>query len=354
MSTLAHIARQYGKALCDSKRSVMTSRHRFALRCISECRTPSMGQMQYACSPCEKEHLFFHSCGHRSCPQCQQRCHSLWLERQSRKLLPVSYYMITFTVPFEWRSFIFQHQKNAFNALFVTAQQTLNTFAKNDRHLGGCLGMTAVLHTHSRQLAFHPHIHVVVPAGVFNAKRTLWHTKSNNYLFNGKALAQVFRAKFTELMHQKFSSLPKDKGKNWVVQCKPVGRGASALKYLSRYLYRGVISDRQIIKLENNQVTFSYTDSQSKTTKYRTLPAVEFLWLALQHVLPKGFRRTRDYGFLHGNAAKTLKRLQLVLKVFLPPAIKQQPVKHLCPRCGELMKLTYLYSKNRRDKLRPA
>jgi len=88
----------------------------------------------------------------------------------------------------------------------------------------------------------------------------------------------------------------------WVIDCAHVGRGKPALKYLSRYLYRGVISEHAIVSVQDGLVTFSYTDSKTGKTQYRTLKGEDFCRLVLQHVLPKGFRRVRDYGFLHGNA----------------------------------------------------
>lgn len=125
--------------------------------------------------------------------------------------------------------------------------------------------------------------------------------------------------------------------KSWIAHSERVGRGDSALTYLARYLYRGVISENNILSLEDDQVTFRYKDS--KTKKYKTIkePATKFLWRIIQHVLPKGFRRARNFGFLHGNAARTLKRLQLLLKVVLPP-MEVKPKKIICcPHCaGEM------------------
>lgn len=119
-----------------------------------------------------------------------------------------------------------------------------------------------------------------------------------------------------------------------MVQCQSVGRGEPALKYLARYLYRGVINESNIIRHQNGQVTFRYQESKTKSWKVRTEPAVKFLWLVLQHVLPKGFRRARDYGFLHCLAKPTLQRIQLLLKVSLDPLKPLVKKPHLCPCCG--------------------
>ncbi len=337
MIMLADIARQYQQHLIHQYQHKFKAVHLQALKALIQCRTPELGEMQYQCTPCHQQHTFCHSCGHRSCPQCQHRSNSQWLARQQQKLLPVDYFMVTFTLPYELRPFVWSHQRWAYATLFETAVATLNTFAKNDKHLKGNLGMTAVLHTHSRRLDFHPHIHIIIPAGSFNSTGSCWHTKITNYLFNEFALAKVFRARFLQSIQQAGFFVPKGLPKKWVVQCQPVGHGEPALKYLARYLYRGVINENNIIKYEQGEVTFRYQDSKTKSWKVRTETAVDFLWLVLQHVLPKGFRRARDYGFLHGLAKKTLQRIQLLLKVAISPLAKIKRKEHLCPCCKNPM-----------------
>jgi len=123
----------------------------------------------------------------------------------------------------------------------------------------------------------------------------------------------------------------------WVVDCDHVGKGITALKYLSRYLYRGVISEKNIVSNQNGRVTFKYIESKTGKTRYRTLEGKDFLQLILQHVLPKGFRRVRDYGFLHGNAKKMLFLVQLILHVAIQE-IKQRPRPVFkCPCCKAAM-----------------
>ena len=245
--------------------------------------------------------------------------------------------MVTFTLPYEIRNWVWHHQRPVYAALFESALETLNTFASNDKQLLGKLGLTAVLHTHNRRLDYHPHVHLIVPAGSFHKKTASWHRKTGDYLFNEFALANVFRAKFLTALRKKGLQYPDSLPKEWVAQCQHVGSGEPALKYLARYLYRGVISESNIIRHEQGEVSFRYKESKSKTWKIRTEPVVKFLWLVLQHVLPKGFRRARDYGFLHCLAKRTLQRIQLLLKVSLET---RQPVSrkpHLCPCCGNPM-----------------
>jgi hypothetical protein len=180
---------------------------------------------------------------------------------------------------------------------------------------------------------FHPHLHVIVPGGGVNKTTRQWKKVRGKFLFNQSALARVFRARLLAALKAAGLTLPGKLPDKWVVDCKHVGKGMPALKYLSRYLYRGVISENNIIANQNGKVTFKYIDSNAGQTRYRTLKGEDFLWLVLQHVLPKGFRRVRDYGFLHGNARKLLVLIQLTLKVMITimPA-RPRPVFN-CPRC---------------------
>jgi hypothetical protein len=344
MITLAELAREYQPSLIHDFWHRMKAEHHFALRALINCRTSTYGEMSFRCEPCHQLQTYCHSCGHRFCPKCQHQCNSQWLEKQQQKLLPVNYYMVTFTLPYEIRKWVWHHQRPAYSAMFKTTVETLNTFASNDKQLSGKLGMTAVLHTHSRRQEFHPHIHLIVPSGSFHKKTASWHTKKGDYLFNEFNLAKVFRAKFLKALNKKGIRCPNSLPKKWVAHCEYVGRGEPALKYLARYLYRGVINENNIIRHEHGEVSFRYLESRTKSWKIRTVPAVKFLWLVLQHVLPKGFRRARDYGFLHCLAKQTLQRIQLLLKVSPEPltAVLRKP--HLCPCCGSPMSFI-LFSK---------
>jgi hypothetical protein len=125
--------------------------------------------------------------------------------------------------------------------------------------------------------------------------------------------------------------------KDWVVDCKHVGRGDQALTYLGKYLYRGVLQEKDILRCENGQVTFRYTEN-SGTVKTRTLPGADFLWLLLQHVLPKGFRRSRDYGFLHRNCKAMIQLLQYLFRYLVcPPTVKSKKPPIQCKACGGIM-----------------
>jgi len=318
----------------------LTRYHINALQAVQACQSERYGEMRLRCSSCDHQQTRFHSCGHRSCPRCQHHDTSRWLERQSQKLLPVEYFMVTFTLPYELRTLAWHHQSVMYSVLFECAISTLKDFGCKDKKLGADCGMTAVLHTHSRRLDYHPHVHIIVPGGCLNQQRRQWKKLRGKYLFNGFALAKVFRARFLESVRNAGFTLPDKIPQKWVVDCRHVGKGLPALKYMSRYLYRGVISEKNIISDDGTTITFRYRDTQAETWKTRCVKGEQFLWLVFQHVLPKGFRRVRDFGFLHGNAKKSLRLIQLILKVVLVwPEPKLRPL-FKCTSCGGPMVIT--------------
>lgn len=253
--------------------------------------------------------------------------------------------MITFTVPAEFRALFYAHQRRLYTLMFATVWETLQTFSQNDQQLQGTPGAIAVLHTHSRQLDYHPHLHVVMPMAAINKKQQLWREKQGNYLFPHKALATVFRAKLLEGIQQLNLPLPTKYPKEWVVDCKAVGEGSKAIIYLGRYLYRGVIREKDILNIEKGHVTFQYKDSQTKKMKTRTVTGAKFLQLLMQHVLPKGFRRSRNYGFLHPNS-KLLQQIQLITHVSISPTKPTPRAKIRCACCGGVMNIEQTRIKN--------
>jgi len=146
-------------------------------------------------------------------------------------------------------------------------------------------------------------------------------------LFNHKALAKVFHAKVLDALGQAGLSLPVAVPALWVVDCKCVGDGQKALLYLGRYLYRGVIQERDILRCDKRgKVTFQHRDAKTDKMAQRTLPGADFLWLVIQHVLPKGLRRWRNFGFLHHNSARAIRLLQVLHMRAVPtPAMPPRP-----------------------------
>ena len=314
--------------------------HLNALHAISRCRTPDSGELQVRCSKCGQTEWRPRSCGHRSCPKCQNHEASRWLDRQQAKLLPAPYFMVTFTLPYELRPLAWSFQKEIYDILFACATGTLKGFGLNPKHLGANMGMTAILHTQTRRLDYHPHIHVIVPGGGVDQGRRQWKKVKGKYLFNEFALASVFRARFLEAVNQAGLKIPVGAPSKWVVDCAHVGTGLPALKYLSRYLYRGVITEKNILSCRDGRVTFSYIDSNTGQTESRTMLGEDFLWQVLQHVLPRGFRRVRDYGFLHGNAKRLLFLVQLILRAMIEPISARPRPVFKCPCCKSPMQIT--------------
>ncbi len=300
--------------------------HAKAIHSILSCRTGDYGELYVKCPDCDSKELKPLSCGHRNCPKCQNHETSKWIDRQSSKLLPVKYFLVTFTLPFELRSLAYNNQREIYSIMFSCVADTLKDFGLNPDNLGADIAMTMVLHTHSRNLSYHPHIHVVVPGGGVDKKRKQWKSKKSKFLFNQKALSKVFRARFLSALSISELYMPKKVPGKWIVNCSYAGKGLSALKYLSRYLYRGVISEKNIISDNQGSVTFRYIESKTGGVKYRTLKGEDFIHLVMQHVLPKGFRRVRDYGFLHGNAKKVLYLVQLILHVQIIEVKRPRPV----------------------------
>lgn len=334
---MASIVKQYYKAFITKYGDSALPGHIKALDAILRCRTPDAGVLYVQCTDCDHAEWRPVSCGNRSCPKCQNHEASRWIDKQQGKLLPVQYFMATFTIPYELRPLTWFHQKAVYSILFKCVSSTLKDFGMNPKNLGAEIGMTMILHTNNRKLDFHPHIHAVVPGGGFDRRRRYWKKAKGKYLFNQKALAKVFRARFLTAITDAGFFIPKGVPKKWVADCTHVGRGITALKYLSRYLYRGVISQKNIVSNQKGWVTFKYIESGTGKTRYRKLKGEDFLKLVLQHVLPRGFRRARDYGFLHSNAKKLLSLVQLVLQVIIKELKPRPRPAFKCPCCQSPM-----------------
>ena len=322
----------------------LTAEHTRALAAIKQCRTEASPKMQVQCTACEHRTLVPHSCGHRHCPHCQHHESQQWLERQLKKRVPAEYFLLTFTLPAEFRALTWAHQSVVYELLMRSCWETVRTFSQNDKQLRGTPGAIAVLHTNTRRLDYHPHVHLVMPAAAIDRERRQWRTKGRGkakgvYLFNHKALAKVFRAKMLAAIEAAGLTLPTRYPKAWVVDCKSVGTGEKALVYLGRYLYRGVIRQKDIVACSDTEVTFVYQNAKTARTERRTVAGADFLWLVLQHVLPKGFRRARNFGFLHPNCKRLIALLHLLLKVVPsgPVAWFKARAPLLCTCCGAVM-----------------
>lgn len=377
---MAELIERFEPALLSRYEDRLLPSQRHALAAMKRCRTRFAPRMLAACTACGEQRSVPHSCGHRACPHCQHHESQVWLQRQLKSLVPATYFMVTFTVPAELRGLTWGHQRVMYALLMQCAWATLNTFSRNDAKLGAgtpsaTAGAVGVLHTHNRQLDFHPHVHMVMPAATLDAEQGLWRTKARptrarrgkvrptqarrskdsaaklstktgntpaggGYLFNERALATVFRAKLLDAIEGAGLRLPPGLPAEWVAHCKAVGDGQKALLYLSRYLYRGVIQEADILRCDDQgRVTFQYRHAKTGKLAQRTLPGADFLWHVLQHVLPRGFRRSRNFGFLHPNSAGAIRLLQ-VLHLRVPPnsqtkAMPERPAWRCA--CGQPM-----------------
>jgi len=310
---------------------------------LLSCRTAALGGQLYQCD-CGKEHFAYHSCNHRACPQCGHADATEWLARQRRRLLPVPYYLVTFTVPEALRALIRSHQKWFYPELLRHSAGALQDVARAHKDLGAELGLLAVLQTWTRDLRYHPHVHCVVPGGGLSADRLRWvRPKQPDYFLPQRMLAARFRTRLKEALQRdhgpRFRQIPAAVWQqDWVADVQPVGRGDGALKYLAAYVYRTAFSAERILTDDGHHVTFAWRDNRGNQRTTR-LTAEAFLYRYLQHVLPKGLQRVRSYGWLSAAARARFERLAALLDwrapALLPPVPRPPPE---CPCCKKPMR----------------
>jgi Putative transposase/Transposase zinc-binding domain len=352
VTTLGEVFRRYGPAYRARWGSRLSAHQLAAMDATSACRTAALGGQVYRCPHCDASRYSYHSCRNRHCPTCQHDAAQDWLARQQELLLPVPYFLVTFTLPGALRALAFQHQALLYDLLFRASATALQKLAHDRRFLGGTLGMLGVLQTWTRDLRYHPHIHYLVAGGGLSADGRTWQSAKADFLVHVKPLAMLFRAKLRDSLRQTelWASIPAEVWhQDWVVDCRPVGSGRTALIYLAPYIFRVAISNNRILGMEDGQVTFRYQDGASGERRTCTLPAEEFIERFLMHILPKGFVKVRYYGLFRVGARQQLARLraQLVLqqrKVDLLPAADEPPEADArratcCRGCGEEMRL---------------
>jgi len=284
------------------------------LRALSTCRTPELGGSAMACSSCGSIHYAMHSCRNRHCPRCQGIDKELWVEARKQELLPVKYFHVVFTVPHNLLELFRFNREVMYNLLFEKSWETLCLFARDPKLLGAQPGAIAILHTWDQQLRFHPHVHLIVPAGGID-KNGKWKSskQDGNFLFDVKQMSEVFSARFAKKLRRlkrqgrikKF--VPRDLiQKPWMVYAKQAfGSPESVVEYLGRYTHRVAISNTRILKVTATQVTFSWCDRKNGyQKKTETISGVEFLKRFLDHIVPPYFRRIRHLGFLSTRSKK--------------------------------------------------
>lgn len=321
---------------------------RRALWAITHCRTPALGGNAFVCKPCDQVHFAWHSCNHKACPQCGRQATARWIQRELRKLVAAPYFMVTFTLPSELRGEFFgPHAKEAYDLFFTAVSRALSEKLAADKDLRAAVsGFTAVLHTWNQRLGFHPHIHCLVPGAGLDAQGQLVRVKQADRLVHVPHLQAAFRQHAYRLFKEKNWAVdPAVWRMDWGVHIQPAGSGAAALKYLGTYVARTAITDQRILALSEDSVTFRWKDREHDRTETMTLPGIEFVRRYLRHVLPKGLRSVRYYGFCHP-AAKA-KRLRVQLHSGTPVQLgdtaqatspdEPAPSTPPCPHCKEPM-----------------
>lgn len=347
MVEVADIFRLHGPEYRAKFADRMLPSHRRAMEDIERCRTEALGGQVYYCANCQDHRYSYHSCKNRHCPKCQNDQANEWLEKQQNLLLPVTHFMVTFTLPEELRAVARSHQKTIYNLLFRASSEALQKLALDPRFVGGRIGMVGVLHTWTRALVYHPHVHYIVTGGGLTEDGR-WNSSRPDFLVPVKALSPIFRAKFRDQLKktQLFSAVDaRVWRKNWVVHSQPVGSGETAFKYLAPYIFRVAISNNRILKLEDGCVTFKYKDSATDQIKFCTVSAEEFIRRFLQHVLRDRFVKVRYYGLLSPANRRLLEKARHLLghgstKATTKAAVVTEPIDALrCPRCGNRLTL---------------
>ena len=280
---LAEIFRLCGPAYRQKYAGHIPTHHLQAMQAIETCRTEALGGQVYVCPDCQQVQYSYHSCRNRHCPKCQNENAQAWLEQQQAMLLPVPYFLLTFTLPAGLREFARRQPRLIYDLLFRMSAEATQKLAQAPRFVGGQVGMVGVLHTWGRNLAYHPHVHYLVPAGGLAADSKTWLAARQQFLLPVKALSRILRAKMRQAL-QKIDGIgliPLEVWRqNWVVHCKAVGCGQSALKYLAPYIFRVAISNRRILKLEDERVTFRYraTDTGQERLSASSLVRTRSKW----------------------------------------------------------------------------
>lgn len=265
MQLIQDIFSQYGAIYLQKYGQKMPPLHKKALTAIMNCRTKSLGGEVYYCQKCNEYHYSYHSCQNRHCVICQNNKADDWIEKNKKMMLPFTYFLATFTMPEEFRKLCRKNQKLFYSILFKASSDALKLLAKDDKYLGATIGMIGILHSWTRALIYHPHVHYLIPGGGIGNDGQTIRFSDDDFLMHVKPLSIIFKAKFRDSLKKQapeiFNMIPANTWKrDWVVYIKAVGNGQQALEYMARYLFRVAITNNRIIKLQNDKVTFRYTD----------------------------------------------------------------------------------------------
>ena len=366
---MADIVRCAGQAFVEHSRRWINWQHQKVLLAIARCRTAALGGHRDRCIGCgHTTKISYNPCRNRHCPRCQGNARLRWLKARERELLPTRYVHAVFTLPRELAPLALQNKRLIYNLLFHASAETLIEVARNPRHLGAQIGFFSVLHSWNQRLQFHPHVHCVLAAGGLAPDHSRWISARRSFFLPIGVLSRVFRGKFVEGLRNAFhrgelqfhgAFLPLAQPRafaawlrvlfrhDWVVYAKkPFGGPEHVLRYLGAYTHRVAISNSRLVALSGGNITFRWRDSAHGNKKrLMTLAVEEFLRRFLLHLLPPGFVRIRNFGFLANRKRATLLPLCLQLlggseKPTAEPASSATESPHSlwnCPVCGGTM-----------------
>lgn len=367
---VADIFRTHGPAWRKQQAGHLSLGQLKVMSAIEQCRTAALGGHALRCDACDHEEISYNSCRNRHCPKCQARAAQRWLEARQADLLPVEYYHVVFTLPEPISAIAYTNKAAIYRLLFDVAAETLSTIAADPKHLGAQIGATLVLHTWGSALTHHPHVHGIVPGGGISADGERWVACRRGFFLPVRVLSRLFRRRFLEELEKlhRAGQLPlfgeriglADAGAfarwlvplrscEWVVYAKrPFAGPEAVLAYLSRYTHRVAISNRRLVAMNENGVSFRWKDYRAKgRTRHKTMTLAtdEFMRRFLLHVLPTGFHRIRHYGLL-ANAGRRgyLATARALLKVPPPAPITDEAVAvpvptFVCRCCGAAMRV---------------
>jgi putative transposase/transposase-like zinc-binding protein len=320
---VADIFRAAGPGYRQANAPCLSQAEKKAMRDIEECRTPALGGHVEVCDRCSQSRYSYHSCRNRHCPKCQGERTRRWLEKQRARLLSVPYYLLTFTLPAELRPIARSRPRLVYSILFKAAASALLKLAADPKFLGATPGMTGVLHTWTRAMLYHPHVHFLVTAGGLSPDGQGWvKPKNPRFLVPGYALSVIFRAKVRDAFDKAglLRCVPKEvwsSAKKWVVHLRHAGTGQKVLDYLARYVFRIAITNSRIESFDGKLVRFRYRDNRTSEIRHCVLTALAFIARFLLHVLPPQFTKVRHYGLYSPSRSEELECLRQILS---PPA----------------------------------
>ncbi len=365
---VADIVRCAGQAFLEHSRQWINGQHQKVLLAITRCRTAALGGHRDQCSDCGHTAISYNSCRNRHCPRCQGNARLRWLQAREQELLPTRYVHAVFTLPRELAPLALQNKRLIYNLLFHASAETLLEIARDPRHLGAEIGFFSVLHSWNQRLQFHPHVHCVLAAGGLAPDHSRWISARRSFFLPIGVLSRVFRGKFVAGLRSAFhrgmlqfhgNLLPMAEPRafaawlrvlfrhDWVVYSKrPFGGPEHVLRYLGAYTHRVAISNGRLVGLSESNVTFQWRDSaHGNKRKLMTLDVEEFLRRFLLHLLPRGFVRIRNFGFLANRQRAILLPLcfqllhgsENITASSASPPTHQPQLLWNCPVCGGTM-----------------